>query len=278
MIRRGLECLPEVDADKAMLMVKAFAAARGLTVSEDSISEFRNLLIDPDMLDAAVDSADKTVFSSEKVSRMQAAMRAQQLCGALSRTPFSASMWDRYAANHEGFVTGYTVSEFAVPCSCERGGNVLCPRAPDALLCPVLYTNEMPPLVMLYPALLGFCANAGLANELGFAYLAYSLCFKSLYWSNEMEWRLITNTCNSDDKVVYAHMEPDSVFLGMEMGRDERRRVVDAALFMGIDDIYDMVIPESSSSYELEAKPVLAGEPVTTIPWDGVNQRMGARA
>lgn len=254
--KHALESLSSLDGELAADFVDQVATITGHAVCEQDLESIRALINDKESLSASMNALDSTLLSSVQTERWIHEMRQSQRCGSLSKTPLSASMWDRYADCHKGFVTGYGISEYAIPCSCQRGLKATCNNAPLAILCPVVYGEETPSLGPLYVAWLAMEKIGASVKDVVVLYNVLSLCHKSSFWSNEMEWRIIANAGWCSNNQLYAYMKPDSIYLGVSMDNDERLRVIEAAVDIGITQIYDMVIPENAAKYSLETVPV----------------------
>lgn len=254
--KHAYESILQMDEGLVDSIFVQMGALLGREVDEQSIGAFKAFLNDKQGLSSSIDALDSAMLSPEHASDWIRSMRGVQRCASLSSTPLSPSMWDRYARGHEGFVTGYSVSEFTFSCSCERGLKATCSKAPTALLCPVVYTNDTPTLGPLHAAWIALSLMGAKMMDVVVLYNVLSLCHKSRFWSNELEWRLITSCGPCGEKQVYAHLRPDSVFLGVSMGGDDRLRVIEAATEMGITQIFDMRIPDNATEYSLETVPV----------------------
>ncbi len=268
--KHALEGILQMNKNEIAPYVKQLMSVVGREANDQSLGEFMAFLDDEQCLTGSMDQLNASILSRERVLEWIGSMRRSQRCGSLSRTPLSPSMWDRYARGHEGFVTGYSISEFSVSCSCERGLKASCPDAPKALLCPVSYANETPSLGSLHIAAIDLALLDVKVGEVVVLFNVLSLCRKSEFWSNEMEWRLITSAGPCNDRNVYAHMRPDSVYLGVSIGKDERLRVIEAATDMGIEKIFDMRIPDNATEYLLEAVPVDLDGIKSGPVWEGV--------
>lgn len=268
--KHALEGILQMDKCLLAPYVKQLMSAVGREANDQSLGEFMTFLDDVQRLSGSMDQLNATMLSREHILEWIREMRKGQRCGALSRTPLSPSMWDRYARRHEGFVTGYSVSEFSFPCSCARGSDASCQKGLRALLCPVAYANDIPSLGPLHVASIALTLLGVKVEEAVVLFDVLSLCRKSQFWSNEMEWRLITSAGPCNDRNVYAHMRPDSVYLGVSIGKDERLRVIEAATDMGIEKIFDMRIPDNATEYLLEAVPVDLDGIKSGPVWEGV--------
>ena len=152
--------------------------------------------------------------------------RETQLCGSLSESALSASMWDRYANGYRGFASGYTVESFVVDYSLTR--DKACTQSFKALLAPVAYGER---LDLSHIASLAEVRDPNNLNATNFEtfLLVLSSLQKAKEWEHEREWRVIAHCCSADAKAFYCALQPDSVYLGPKMDADERMRVIETA-------------------------------------------------
>lgn len=153
-----------------------------------------------------------------------AGKRRMQLCGSLSESVLSASMWDRYANGHRGFAAGYSIEEFAIDYSLSRDN--VCTQGYKALLAPVAYGERLD-LSKIAPFADVLGPNDLTVSNYGVLLLVLSSLQKAKEWEHEREWRVITYSCSSEAKAFYCAVKPDSVYIGSKMDDDERARVID---------------------------------------------------
>ena len=179
-------------------------------------------------------------------------MRERQLCGSLSETVRSASMWDRYACGHRGFAAGYKISSFSSDLT--RSRDATCTLGFKALIAPVFYGDrlEMTTLASVSQIRDPFSLQATNISSL---MLVMSLLQKAREWEHEAEWRAVANACPNGVGVQYCRIRPDSIYLGVDMQEDEHNRAVEVAR-LNKWDIFQMKRSEESSDWALEAKQI----------------------
>lgn len=181
--------------------------------------------------------------------------RDVELCGSLSATERSASMWDRYGNEHRGFVAGYTLEIFTADLTTSRSGS--CMYGFKTLIAPVYYGERFD--VSFYssaasihdPSLIG-------GSNMDVLYLALSTLQKAKEWEYEQEWRVISYACRPDARVHYCRLKPDSIYLGFRMQEDERARAIEVARRNGWT-VYEMKLSEDSVDWTLEVKELADG-------------------
>lgn len=177
-------------------------------------------------------------------------MRRYQLCGSLSETVCSASMWDRYADAHRGFAAGYTISPFAT--NLTRSRNKECTLGLKALIAPVFYGDRLDMTFLASMSQINDRYNP-YATNISSLTLAVSLLQKAKEWEHELEWRAIANACQYGTGVHYCKMHPDAIYLGISMQEDERIRAIEVARQNGWR-VYQMERSLNSRDWALEGK------------------------
>lgn len=221
--------------------------------TEETIAQFKDVLsgMSPDSYKQA---APMIVELGQAGMQL---LRDHHLCGSLSETEFSASMWDRYAEGHRGFVTSYLFENFEIQLSASRDKRCTFDR--KGLLCPVLYGDKKPDLTGMFPVLLSGGMWKGQPTEAGFAYMIMSVCGKSLEWEHELEWRIVSRVCRNNPKVTYAVARPDRIYLGLKTGQDESTRLIEVAERIGAD-VYRTVQDPCCTDYSLKAEKLPCGD------------------
>lgn len=174
--------------------------------------------------------------------------RDMELCGSLSATERSASMWDRYGNEHRGFAAGYTLETFTAGLTVSRVGS--CTYGFKTLIAPVYYGERFD--LSFYssaasihdPSLIG-------GSNMDVLYLVLSTLQKAKEWEYEQEWRVISYACKPDARVHYCKLKPDSIYLGLRMQEDERKRAIELAKRNGWT-VYAMKLSEDSVDWTLE--------------------------
>ena len=254
-IRRGIHGIDSSMTDSGVKLLKQVRDAYGDVRFNDAlIADFERIMLDPIMLEHARNEALDALVQDDIIAELAKRNRNVQRCGSLSLTPLSASMWDRYANANRGFTVGYSISDFSIRCSNERGG--VSDGEMGAVLAPVFYGDTVPDLSQLASVLFGGGNTGNKCNEAGFLYLIFALCQKAKEWEYEREWRIVTYDLGPEDGLCYAAMKPDSVFLGARMDSDEATRVINTARGIGIEWIYRMEQSTADARYSLCAKKV----------------------
>ena len=236
---------PEIDDKK----IKAVASFAKRLFPEDET----NRMPTEDFLRSFISSGDAERLVIEQADHMVSAqpmLRKKQMCASFSESCTSASMWDRYANGHKGFVAEYRSDSCTVSCVKSRRDAFTQNDAFFAALFPVLY-GKRADISTLFPALSGVGQDFGKNTGLEFIYLLACLAYKAKEWEHEQEWRIATYKPERSLETVYACLAPRAIYLGLNMNADERARLLEVAQVLGIKT-YDMEIDFESIDYSLK--------------------------
>ena len=168
--------------------------------------------------------------------------------GSLCESPLSASMWDRYAKGHTGFVAAYDFQSASAPCACKRHNK--CAHSTNALLVPVEYLGERPDITTMLPSIVGVnvlknCPRSALYPEgrdigpadrrtgVELAFAVHSFGHKAREWEHEREWRMLAWCERGAPKYVVAR--PSALYIGAKMEDANITRIVEVAENLGIE-------------------------------------------
>lgn len=181
------------------------------------------------------------IITNAKAFLERLASSVNQIMGRQCRLWFGRVRYHTYVPKHTGMEIGY---------SRVRGGT--CSLGNKALLAPVFY-GDRPDVSFVAAAAFVCMAMNGSPANMEYLLHVLSLLQKASEWEHEREWRVIACSCSDDSRTHYGKMEPDSVYLGIEMQEDERGRVIEIAKSKGWR-IYEMVRNDDSFDWALAVR------------------------
>lgn len=191
------------------------------------------------------------------------ALKQSSLVACFSEDINSILMWSHYSLNHTGFSLCYdfkSLFNIDIGLGSTRGSEFV-----DKKIFPVIYSDKR--LDATYYAEFHFMDDLYRRMGIPFPYPFYDklfyykcLLYKSTDWSYEKEWRIIkqTNLNIEDDKPDYIfidNIKPKEIYLGSQIGQDDRKKLLDIAKEKNID-VFQMILNSSEHNYKLSKEKI----------------------